>query len=196
MIEVRNLRVGRDGKTICKVDQLAVAPGERVAVIGPNGSGKTTLLRVLAQLTSDYSGTCRVQTPRRERTYMHQHPYLFRGTVLANVRFGRSTQRRSRAQRTPLALSWLRRLGVDNLAKRTTRHLSGGEIRRIALARALAFEPKLLLLDEPLAELDPQAIDTVCRLLNELPKTTIIIASPVELPKALATTTFQLLSPS
>lgn len=196
MIEVRDLQVERNGKTICRVDQFSVAPGERVAVIGSNGSGKTTLLRVLAQLTTDYRGTCRVQTPRRARTYVHQHPYLFRGTVLASVRFGLHSRRWNRTKRKSLALRWLRRLQVDDLAQRSTRHLSGGEIRRIALARALAYEPQLLLLDEPLAELDPQAVQTVCQLLNELPKTTIVLASPVELPSALQMATFDLAYPT
>ena len=185
MIEVSQLRVERGGKTICAVDRLAVEPGGRLTVLGANGSGKTTLLRVMAGLTGDYSGTCRVATGRRELTYVHQHPLLFRGSVLTNVRYGQRPGGRD-------ALDWLRLVGMEHLADRSTSNLSGGEIRRVALARALAVEPRLLLLDEPLAELDSQACETVCKLLRDLPQTTIIIASPTPLPGELGKVTYTL----
>ncbi|NOY41274.1 MAG: ABC transporter ATP-binding protein [Planctomycetes bacterium] len=184
MIEVSQLQVGREGKTICTVERLAVSPGDRVAVVGANGSGKTTLLRVFAGLERDYSGTCRVATSDRARTYLDQRPYLFRGTVLANVCYGQ----RHRREGSQLASTWLDRLGVGHLATRTTENLSGGEIRRVALARALVCQPRLLLLDEPLAELDPTASETVCDALNSLQDTTLVIATPTELPTTLATT--------
>jgi len=185
MIDVSNLRVVREGKPICAVDQLSVPPGGRLAVLGANGSGKTTLLRVLAGLARDYSGTCRVTAEHRERTYVHQQPLLFRGSVLANVRYGQRPGGRD-------ALEWLRLVGLEHLATRSTRNLSGGEIRRVALARALAVQPRLLLLDEPLAELDNEASETICRVLNDLPRTTIIIASPAPLPGALGEVAFSL----
>lgn len=185
MIDVSNLRVDREGKTICAVDRLAVEPGGRLTVLGANGSGKTTLLRVMAGLTDDFLGTCRVATNHRERTYVHQHPLLFRGSVLTNVRYGQRTG-------GPDALEWLRRVGLEHLAARSTRNLSGGEVRRVALARALAVQPRLLLLDEPLAELDSTSCDTVCQLLCDLAQTTIIIASPTPLPGALGESTYSL----
>ena len=187
MIEISQLQVVRDGNPICAVEKLTAAPGEWVAVIGANGSGKTTLLRVLAGLENDYGGTCRVGVAPKERTYLHQQPYLFRGSVLANVRYGeRGRTGDSRAT------AWLERLGIAQLAHRTTRNLSGGEVRRIALARALACRPQLLLLDEPLAELDPTAAETVCQVLKELPETTLVVASPKALPATLPMTTFNL----
>ena len=124
MIEVSQLRVDREGKTICAVDQLTVQPGSRLTVLGSNGSGKTTLLRVMAGLTDDYSGACRVATGHRELTYVHQHPLLFRGSVLNNVRYGQRPDGRD-------AMEWLRLVGMEHLAARSTRNLSGGEIRRI-----------------------------------------------------------------
>ena len=185
MIEIAELKVVRDQKIICAVADLKIQPGERLTVLGPNGSGKTTVLRVMAGLEDDYTGTCRVDLPHHQRTYVHQQPLMFRGTVLANIRYGKRAGGRD-------ALEWLRMVGLEHLAARSTGNLSGGEIRRIALARALAVKPRLLLLDEPLAELDEQASETVCQLLDELTETTIVIASPSPLPSPLGGSTFSL----
>jgi len=184
MIKVSQLQVIRDTNSICSVDDLCINAGDRMVVIGSNGSGKTTLLRILAGLERDYLGDCQVTTSYQQRTYLHQHPYLFRGSVLSNVRYGQQGRGTEQAQ------TWLQRLGVDHLANRSTENLSGGEIRRVALARALACQPQLLLLDEPLAELDPQASNTVCEVLNSLQNTTLVIASPTNLPEGLATRTY------
>jgi len=192
MIEIKQLQVTRDGKTICEVEHLMAKSGERLVVVGPNGSGKSTLLRVLAGLIVDYSGQCEVSAGSRERTYVHQQPILFRGSVLSNVRYGQQ----GRAGGGASAAQWLDRMGVGDLATRDSQNLSGGEIRRIALARALACEPKLLILDEPLAELDLLATGTVCEVLNQLPHTTIVIASPIEVPALLACQRFDLKKPA
>jgi tungstate transport system ATP-binding protein len=186
MIKVTQLNVKRESNSICSVDVLTVSAGDRLTIIGSNGSGKTTLLRILAGLERDYSGNCRVDVGYRERTYLHQQPYLFRGTVLANVQYGQQGRGDEQAE------AWLDRLGVGHLVSRSTENLSGGEIRRVALARSLACQPRLLLLDEPLAELDPAASETVCKVLNSLQDTTVIIASPTELLNGLATSTYYL----
>ena len=193
MIEIANLQVERDGRRICAVDQLSVAAGGRLAIYGANGSGKTTLLRVLAGLTSNYSGTCHVAVSALQRTYLHQQPYLFRGSVLANVRYGQ----RNRAGQRPgsedsSASDWLERLQVGHLAERTTDDLSGSERRRVALARALATRPQLLLLDEPLADLDDNASEIVCETLMQLADSTIVVASPISLPDGLVSTSWTL----
>ena len=187
MIEIANLHVHRDGKCICAVEQLAVAPGQRLAIYGANGSGKTTLLRVLAGLTKDFTGTCRVNVASQQCTYLHQQPFLFRGSVLANVRYGEAN-----GAGEGNAKQWLDRLEVGHLADRSTADLSGGECRRVALARALAMQPKLLLLDEPLADLDDDASAIVCTTLSQLTDATILIASPIALPAGLAMCEFRL----
>ncbi len=198
MIEITNLQVDRNGKRICSVEQLTVTQGQRVALLGSNGSGKTTLLRILAGLINDYSGTCHVAAQPRQRTYLHQQPYLFRGTVLANVRYAQRNRdqpkggQRNGAGQGTQAHDWLERLGVGHLSERTTTDLSGGERRRVALARSLAMQPQLLLLDEPLADLDPEASQLVCQTLAELPNTTLLIASPVALPPGLTNSEFVL----
>ncbi|MCG8449351.1 MAG: ATP-binding cassette domain-containing protein [Pirellulales bacterium] len=191
MIEINQLQVVRNGNTICEVEDLSVTAGEHLAVVGTNGSGKTTLLRVLAGLITDYKGRCQVNVDERQRTYVHQQPLLFRGTVLGNVRYGMP----SRTGGASAALEWLNRLDVGALAHRSTKNLSGAEIRRVALARALACQPRLLILDEPLAELDKQAANTVCQVLNDLSNTTILVASPVEPPPELDCQTHKITPP-
>jgi len=195
MIEVQHLEVNKNKRTICSIRQLAVKPGERVTVIGSNGSGKSTLLRVLAGLERDYAGRCDVEATWRERTYVHQSPYLFRGTVLSSVAYGLRCRGESQHAAVKCALEHLEQLGIDKLAAHKTHQLSGGETRRVALARALVLQPRLLLLDEPLAELDEQGTESVCRVLSELPETTIVIASPTKLPAEISTREFQLDAP-
>ncbi|NIL95957.1 MAG: ATP-binding cassette domain-containing protein [Planctomycetales bacterium] len=192
LIEIRNLEVRKNGTQICAVAQLDVQPGERMAVIGPNGSGKTTLLRVMGSLEQQYTGQCRLQVAKRQCVYVHQAPYLLRGSVLFNATYGLAAHQISRHQRQEAAHRWLARLGIDHLAHRPCHGLSGGEKRRLALVRALAIGPQLLLLDEPFADLDPDGIQTVCEALEEACSTTIVVASPAPLPDRLGARLFSL----
>jgi tungstate transport system ATP-binding protein len=185
MILIRNLEVTRQGRPICRVPARTVAGGERVGVVGPNGSGKTTLLRVLAGLEQDFTGTCHVDADPRERVHVHQAPYLFRGTVLSNVTYGLAARGVGRRERPRQAREWLARFDLEALAGRDVRQLSGGEVRRTALARALALRPPLLLLDEPLADLDTRGIAALLDALNSLPQSTVLVASPTDLPPGL-----------
>lgn len=185
MIEVRDLIVERGGSAICTVPRLDVAPGERIGLVGPNGSGKSTLLRVLAGLERDFSGHCLVDVPPRERTFVHQEPWLFRGTVLSNVTYGLRARRMPRGHARGLAREWLERMGAADIVDRSGRELSGGEKRRVALARALVLEPRLLLLDEPFSDLDVAGIAAVSDVLLGLGNTTVVLSSHVDLPDSL-----------
>lgn len=195
IIKVDGLRVNKSNRTICSVPHLSVEPGERVAILGPNGSGKSTLLRVLAGLERDYEGQCDVQATWREKTYVHQNPFLFRGTVLSSVMYGLRSCGQSRATAVRKSMGFLERLGICAIASHKTHQLSGGETRRVALARAIALEPQLLLLDEPLAELDREGVEMVQRVLAELPETTMIITSHSKLPDRMCTREYEMNSP-
>ena len=149
--------------------ELAVGPGEVVALVGPNGAGKSTLLRALAGLLPvvagqvDLDGVRLVDAAAGLARPPYQRPvgvvfqdYLLfpHLNVLDNVAFGPRARGASRAEARARARDWLRRLDLAELADVRPRQVSGGQAQRVALARALATEPGLLLLDEPLAALD------------------------------------------
>ncbi|MBQ12747.1 MAG: ABC transporter ATP-binding protein [Planctomyces sp.] len=186
-IELNNLRVRKNGTTICAIDQLSVAAGSRLGIVGENGSGKSTLLRVLAGLEVGIEGTCRIAVPQIDRVYVHQQPLLFRGSVVSNVMYGLRARGIAGAECRRRARQWMERTGVWRLAESPSRQLSGGERKRTALARALAIEPKLLLLDEPLADLDDDGTGRVLEVLEELSGTTVVITSPTSPPDRLVT---------
>ncbi len=192
MLEIRDLQVNKVGKTICHVPELSVPNGERVAVIGPNGSGKTTLLRVLAGLEKEYTGEVQAWTAAQRRVFVHQSPFLFRGSVRFNVTYGLSARALTRRERASVAEKWIDRFGVAHLVDRHCAKLSGGERRRVALARAFALRPSVLLLDEPLLDLDEQGIELLRGAMIELPESTILMSSPVSLPVALTARVYAL----
>ena len=151
------------------VAQLAARPGELVVLAGPNGAGKTTLLRVLAGLEGVDSGRVTldgtvfddadsgvfVPAERRGIGVVFQHGVLFEHLdVTGNVAFGLRARGVGRRDARRLAAAWLTRLGLGELAHGRPSQLSGGQAQRVGLARALAFEPRLLLLDEPFSALD------------------------------------------
>jgi molybdate transport system ATP-binding protein len=146
---------------------IEAAPGEVVALLGPNGSGKTTFLRAVAGLLrpararvvldrvvlEDTARSVRVPTERRPIGIVFQQHLLFPHlSALENVAFGLRARGRSDARET--ALAWLERVGLGAYANARPAALSGGEAQRVALVRALAIDPRLLLLDEPLSALD------------------------------------------
>jgi molybdate transport system ATP-binding protein len=145
---------------------LSAAAGETVAVLGPNGAGKTTLLRALAgledmegrvsldgEVLEDTSRGVHVPAERRHAGLVFQDHVLFPHlSVVDNVAFGLRAQGRPRA--AAVALKWLDDAGLGDRAEAMPRALSGGQAQRVALLRALATKPKLLLLDEPLSALD------------------------------------------
>ncbi len=164
-LRVQQVRQVRGNRETLEIEELTVRAGEHVSALGPNGAGKTTLLRLLAGVDLPSSGTVTldgVSTARggvelrRRVAYATQRPGLLSTSVRRNIDLPlrwRKVPRRTRADMTAAALE---RLRITHLADRPARMLSGGEQQRVNLARALAFEPSVLLLDEPAAGLDAQ----------------------------------------
>lgn len=166
-IEIRNLSKQFGTFTALHDVSLEVRSGELLALLGPSGSGKTTLLRVIAGLETADSGqvlfnnedTARQSIRDRQVGFVFQHYALFRNmTIFENVAFGlRVRPKHSRLKDTEICervTDLLKLVQLDWLADRYPHQLSGGQRQRIALARALAVEPKVLLLDEPFGALD------------------------------------------
>ena len=161
--------------------QLTAGEGETVAILGPNGAGKTTLLRALAGLVPidrgritlndvvlDDGAGCFVPPERRPIGVVFQDYLLFPHlSVIENVAFGLRSRGATRAAARRTASTALERVGLADRGDARPRELSGGQAQRIALARAVATEPRLLLLDEPLAALDQTARGAVRRDLRD-----------------------------
>lgn len=180
-IEVRGLNKRFGSTVVCDNLSLDIPAGELVALLGPSGSGKTTLLRIIAGLEVPDSGsvlfqgedTTRTDVRERHVGFVFQHYALFAHmTIFENVAFGlrvrpkatRPSERDIRSKVTEL----LKLVQLDWIAQRYPHQLSGGQRQRIALARALAVEPKVLLLDEPFGALDAKVRKELRRWLRRL----------------------------
>ena len=180
-IEIRHLNKRFGATVVCDKLNLDIPAGELVALLGPSGSGKTTLLRIIAGLEVPNSGEVRfhgedaTNTSVRERNvgFVFQHYALFgHMTIFENVAFGLrvrpKARRPSEAQIQTKVMELLKLVQLDWVADRYPHQLSGGQRQRIALARALAVEPKVLLLDEPFGALDAKVRKELRRWLRRL----------------------------
>jgi len=141
---------------------LMLDAGPRTVILGPNGAGKSVLMRVCHGLLTPTGGTVSWANPERRgeprrQAMVFQRPVLLRRSALANLLFALAVANVPREQRMERARRALDRVGLDEIAHRPARVLSGGEQQRLALARAWLLEPEVLFLDEPTANLDPGA---------------------------------------
>jgi len=190
LLELKNI-VLQQGTFRLQVPHLKLRAGRLYALKGQNGSGKSTLLRLLALLQMPQSGEAyfaeqptfsaggRLRRLRQQITLVEQSPLLFAGSVEKNLAFGlklRGFSGREMAERIGEALEIV---GLGGFQQRSTGELSGGESRRVALARALCLRPQLLLLDEPTANLDAAQVEALESFLTGLPEQgmTVVIAT-------------------
>jgi tungstate transport system ATP-binding protein len=166
LFDLRDVSVRLGAVHALKGVTLQIQPGERVALVGANGCGKSTLLRLLNGLVQPAAGRI-VRDVSARQALLFQRPHMLRTTAWNNVALGlwlggvRWSEARARA-----ALA-LRRVGLAEIAGRNAKTLSGGQQQRLALARAWAMQPAVLLLDEPTASLDPRAKHDVETLVAE-----------------------------
>ena len=178
MIEIHDLQVRKGDRAICTVPRFSAKPGEQIAVVGANGSGKSTLLRVLAGLELKFEGKVDVACSRLDRVLVQQSPVLFRGTVESNVRYGLRARGLASSEADARVREWMQRFGLEQIQSATVANLSGGERRRVALARALVLRPALLLLDEPASDLDADGRRNLQEVLAGESGMTMVVAAP------------------
>ena len=190
LAEFKNVTKAFGDKIVLENVNLLIQTGEILALLGPNGSGKSTILKILAFLENATSGEVKFQdeavnAKNTERLRMHstlvfQKTTLFDLSVRDNVAYGLKIRKVPKAEQDEAVREALRIVKLEGFEKRPARKLSGGEQQRVAIARALVLKTKLLLLDEPTANLDPKnalIIEEVVATVNRELKTTIVLAT-------------------
>ena len=180
MIKADSVWYSYSDKAVLKGASLSIGNGITV-LVGPNGAGKTTLLKVMAGIYRPDSGRVFIDEEdlwacppprrvelRRRVVYVHEKPIVLRGSVFFNVCYGLMLRGLDREEVRRRALEVMEKLGIKALAWKNARELSAGQAQLMVLARALAVEPKYLLLDEPLANLDKENRELVLGLLEVL----------------------------
>ena len=166
-LEARGVSVVLGGVRALDGLDLVLEPGLRTVVLGPNGAGKSVLLRTLHGLIAPAAGTVSWSRPVRQ-AMVFQRPVMLRRSALANLRYALAVNGVAEPERTSRATAALARVGLERIADRPARVLSGGEQQRLALARVWALRPGILFLDEPTASLDPGATAEVERVIASI----------------------------
>ncbi|MGB8781458.1 MAG: ABC transporter ATP-binding protein [Candidatus Bathyarchaeia archaeon] len=190
LAELRNVTQCFGSRIVLENLTLQIQEGEILALLGPNGSGKTTLLKVLAFLLKPKSGEIKFQDEivtdknsermRLQSALVFQRTVLFGTSVFNNVSYGLKMRKMPKAVIEEEVRKALKLVKLEGFEKRSAKKLSGGEQQRVALARALVLKTRLLLLDEPTANLDPKnasIIEEVIVTVNRELKTTIVMAT-------------------
>ncbi len=178
-ITISNLGFSYDSNEVLSIENLLISKGLTTVFLGSNGSGKTTILKLLSGLIDKSRGTIsNAGDNLMERTIMvHQVPYLFSGSVKYNIDFVLKNKKIPAADRDKIIKSVLKQADLLHLIQRKTSGLSGGEKHRLALARAIAVDPEILILDEPFAHIDIESRELIENLIckrSESGKTTIL----------------------
>jgi len=192
LYEINKLIRVHQGRTILDIPKLVIPAGKITSLIGPNGAGKTTLLHLLAFLDTPSSGTISFRSSpvhfvakelhllRQRVVLVDQYPILFTGSVYKNLEFGLKVRKIEKKKRRPLIQEALEMVGMQDFMNAEAHKLSGGETKRVALARALVIKPEVLLCDEPTANVDSEnqeIIQSILERANGREKISILFAT-------------------
>ncbi|MGZ8432535.1 MAG: energy-coupling factor ABC transporter ATP-binding protein [Candidatus Deferrimicrobiaceae bacterium] len=191
LYRLRSITKRYGSRVAVDIDALTIDSGRLYTLTGANGAGKSTLLGILAFLTPptageifyagervDWKGDIAARR-RRKVTLLHQSPYLFEGTVFRNVAYGLKARGIAGDAALRAVGRALETVGLEGFGDRDARKLSGGEAQRVAMARALALDPEVLLLDEPLANIDRETAVLLETVIAALPSrgTTVVMTT-------------------
>lgn len=178
-LSVKNLYKEFDGKTVLDHISFDVYEGEFLSVLGPSGCGKTTLLRILIGLEKQTDGTIlldnadisHLKPNERGMGIIFQNYALFPNmTVLENVEYALKISDKTKANARQVAIDTLKQIGMEEHLYKKPKLLSGGQQQRVAIARTLALNPKVILLDEPISALDVQMREVMKQELKDIQK--------------------------
>lgn len=188
--QLNNIKVFREQKCILDIPSLSIPDADCIALLGDNGAGKSTLLDILAFTQTPSEGhvllsgqPAKLPLPPSQRSkigYVNQHPFLLSGTVTDNIRLALKLQNIDPKQHTSLISRALEQVGLNHLANQAANTLSGGELKRAAIARAISYQPDILLLDEPFSHLDQshsQQLEQIIAHFARHSKTTVIFST-------------------
>lgn len=206
--ELSNITLAHQDKTILDIEQLTINSDQCIALLGENGAGKTSLINLLAFTSQPNDGAISffgktikstLKPEQRHRIgLVHQQPYLLPGTVIENIRLALALQGIDKHRISMLAQQALEQVNLINLADQAAHTLSGGELKRVAIARAIAYQPDILLLDEPFSHLDQHHIqqleDTICSFAQQAGKTVVFSTHDRFQAQAIANATINLVS--
>ena len=170
-IHIKQLRFTPNGRTVLAGVDLDLNDEGISVILGPNGAGKSVLIRMLAGLEKPDGGRITWNgndAPNGRIAIIFQQPIFLRSSVEVNVALGLKPMKLPRKEAAARVEEMLARVGLSHRAKDSARFLSGGERQRLTLARAWAVRPRLLLLDEPTAALDPTATEVVEQIIREI----------------------------
>ena len=191
---LENVKFRFDADLVLDIDRLEAPSGAVTLLTGANGSGKTTLLRVMAGLLAPEAGVVAYRGEpvlfgkaglghRRRVTLLAQEPYLFRGSVLLNVSYGPRARGMDAARANEKAEESLLRTRCGRLIDRDASKLSGGEKKRVALARALAAGAETLLLDEPVSQVDEENSALIVEMIENLAASGVTLVASSHAPE-------------
>lgn len=185
-ISIHNLKKYYGEKLVLDIEELKIKRGSITGLIGPNGSGKSTLLNIISGLDREFSGTVKYDGKLLDKdiykkmTLVFQKPYLFRRKVYENIEYPLKVRGVNRDERRERVKNIMERFEIEGLKDKKGHLLSGGESQKVSLARALVFNPELLLLDEPTSNIDPESVKVMEREIlrfNEETNGTVIIVT-------------------
>ena len=194
-ITVLNVKKYYGENLVLDIDRLDIKSGKIIGITGPNGCGKSTLLNIIAGFDSDYFGEVIYEGKRinkeiySEMTMITQKPYLFKRSVFENISYPLKIRKVDKDKIKESVEDMLERLDISNLKNKQADKLSGGESQKVSLARGLVFSPKLILLDEPTSNIDPESIKVMEKQILEYNKercgTVVIVTHNPEQSKRL-----------